>query len=41
VPFVNAIALAFYETNGPRSRAFVGLDNFRFLFTTRTSTRRC
>ena len=31
VPFVNAIALAFYETNGPRSRAFVGLDNFRFL----------
>jgi ABC-type sugar transport system permease subunit len=32
VPFVNAITLAFYETNGPRSRAFVGLDNFRFLF---------
>ena len=32
VPFINAIALAFYETNGPRSRAFVGLDNFRFLF---------
>jgi len=31
VPFVNAIMLAFYETNGPRSRAFVGLDNFRFL----------
>jgi len=31
VPFVNAITLAFYETNGPRSRAFVGLDNFRFL----------
>jgi ABC-type sugar transport system permease subunit len=31
VPFVNAIVLAFYETNGPRSRAFVGLDNFRFL----------
>jgi ABC-type sugar transport system permease subunit len=31
VPFVNAILLAFYETNGPRSRAFVGLDNFRFL----------
>jgi ABC-type sugar transport system permease subunit len=31
VPFVNAITLAFYETNGPRSRAFVGLDNFAFL----------
>jgi ABC-type sugar transport system permease subunit len=31
VPIVNAIVLAFYETNGPRSRAFVGLDNFRFL----------
>src|SRR5215475_10074243 len=31
VPFVNAIMLAFYETNGPRSRAFVGFDNFRFL----------
>ena len=31
VPFVNAISLALYETNGPRSRAFVGLDNFRFL----------
>jgi len=31
VPFVNAIVLAFYETNGPRSRAFVGFDNFRFL----------
>ena len=31
MPFVNAIVLAFYETNGPRSRAFVGLDNFRFL----------
>jgi ABC-type sugar transport system permease subunit len=31
IPFINAITLAFYETNGPRSRAFVGLDNFRFL----------
>jgi ABC-type sugar transport system permease subunit len=30
VPFVNAITLAFYETNGLRSRAFVGLDNFCF-----------
>jgi len=33
VPFVNAIMLAFYETNGPRSHVFVGLDNFVFLFT--------
>ena len=32
IPFINAITLAFYETNGPRSRAFVGLDNFRFLW---------
>jgi len=32
VPFFNAIALAFYETNGPRTRVFVGLANFRFLF---------
>jgi ABC-type sugar transport system permease subunit len=31
VPFVNAILLAFYETNGPRTRVFVGLANFRFL----------
>jgi ABC-type sugar transport system permease subunit len=31
VPFVNAIVLAFYETNGPKSRVFVGLANFRFL----------
>ena len=31
VPFCNAIVLAFYETNGPRSRVFVGLANFRFL----------
>jgi len=31
VPFVNAIVLAFYETNGPRGRVFVGLANFRFL----------
>jgi ABC-type sugar transport system permease subunit len=33
VPFVNAIALAFYVTNGPRSRVFVGLANFRYLAT--------
>lgn len=30
-PFVNAVVLTFYRTNGPRSRAFVGLDNFRYL----------
>lgn len=33
VPFFNAIVLAFYETNGPRARVFVGLGNFRFLLT--------
>jgi len=32
-PLINAAILAFYQTNGPASRAFVGLDNFRFLFT--------
>jgi ABC-type sugar transport system permease subunit len=31
VPFGSAVLLAFYETNGPRSRVFVGLANFRFL----------
>jgi len=30
-PLVNAIVLAFYQTNGPAARAYVGLDNFRFL----------
>jgi ABC-type sugar transport system permease subunit len=30
-PFLNAILLAFYQTNGPKSRVFVGLDNFRYL----------
>lgn len=30
-PFVNAIVLAFYQTNGPRSRVFVGFANFEFL----------
>jgi ABC-type sugar transport system permease subunit len=30
-PFLNAATLAFYQTNGPRSRVFVGLSNFRFL----------
>jgi len=31
-PLANAAVLAFYQTNGPASRAFVGIDNFRFLF---------
>jgi ABC-type sugar transport system permease subunit len=31
-PFVRAVALAFYQTNGPRSKVFVGFDNFFFLF---------
>lgn len=30
-PFLRAVTLAFYQTNGPRSSVFVGLDNFRFL----------
>ena len=30
-PLFNAAKLAFYQTNGPASRAFVGIDNFRFL----------
>jgi ABC-type sugar transport system permease subunit len=30
-PFCSAVLLAFYETNGPRTRVFVGLANFRFL----------
>jgi ABC-type sugar transport system permease subunit len=30
-PFLRAVALAFYQTNGPRSKIFVGLDNFVFL----------
>ncbi len=32
-PLINAAILAFYQTNGPAARAFVGFDNFRFLFT--------
>ena len=32
-PFLNAISLAFYQTNGPRTRVFVGLQNFQFLLT--------
>lgn len=31
-PFLRAVALAFYQTNGPRSKVFVGLDNFIFLW---------
>jgi ABC-type sugar transport system permease subunit len=30
-PLVNAAVLAFHQTNGPASRAFVGIDNFRYL----------
>jgi ABC-type sugar transport system permease subunit len=30
-PLINAGVLAFHQTNGPASRAFVGLDNFRYL----------
>jgi ABC-type sugar transport system permease subunit len=32
-PLINAAVLAFYQTNGPASRAFVGLSNFRFILT--------
>jgi ABC-type sugar transport system permease subunit len=31
-PLLNAVMLAFYQTNGPASRTFVGLQNFSFLF---------
>lgn len=30
-PLINAGILAFFQTNGPESRAFVGFDNFSFL----------
>ena len=30
-PLINATLLAFYQTNGARSRAFVGWSNFRFI----------
>lgn len=30
-PFLDSVGLAFYQTNGPRSRIFVGLDNFAYL----------
>jgi len=32
-PFISAVVLAFYQTNGPRSQIFVGLYNFRWIFT--------
>jgi len=32
-PFINAIILAFYQTNGPKSKIFVGLGNFAFVLT--------
>jgi len=35
-PFINAVILTFYRTNGPRSRIFIGLDNFRFLLNDQT-----
>jgi len=31
-PFLRAVTLAFYQTNGPRSKVFVGLANFVFLY---------
>ncbi len=38
-PLLSAAVLAFYQTNGPASRAFVGLDNFGFLLTDRVFYR--
>jgi ABC-type sugar transport system permease subunit len=32
-PLVKAVVLAFYTTNGPQSRVFVGLANFTWIFT--------
>lgn len=32
-PLINAGVLAFHQTNGPASRAFVGFDNFSYLLT--------
>jgi len=34
-PLLKSLILSFYITNGPKSRVFVGLENFRFLFTDR------
>ncbi len=30
-PLINAVILAFFQTNGPKSKAFVGLGNFTFI----------
>jgi ABC-type sugar transport system permease subunit len=38
-PLANAAVLAFQQTNGPATRAFVGLDNFRFIFSDPTFYR--
>ncbi len=35
VPLVNAILLAFQQTNGPRATVWVGLENFQFILTDR------
>ena len=32
VNFLRAVTLAFYQTNGPRSQVFVGLDNFLYAY---------
>jgi diguanylate cyclase (GGDEF)-like protein len=34
-PIVKSIALSLYATNGPKNHVFVGLSNYRFLFTDR------
>lgn len=31
-PLIKSVLLSFYITNGPKSQVFVGLDNFRFLW---------
>ena len=35
-PFINALVLTFYQTNGPKSRVFVGLGNFKYLLSDST-----
>ncbi|MFA5293617.1 MAG: sugar ABC transporter permease [Phycisphaerae bacterium] len=32
-PLISAVMLSFQQTNGPKSRAFVGLSNYAFVFT--------
>src|SRR5207247_6998477 len=32
-PIVKSVALSLYATNGPKDHVFVGLSNYRFLFT--------